>query len=1014
MKKVLGLVLALVLCLGVCFLVAPNTVKAAEDDIASGTSGTCSWVIDANGVMTISVTSGDSGVLGSPTQSGWPWNNYVAQVTKVVIEPGVKTGANCSKMFSGFVNCTEMELTNLDTSAATNMNSMFNHCDNMVSLNVGHFDTSHVTNMGATFKYCGKATFIDVGTWDVSKVTTMASMFEECDIVPSLDVSRWNTSSVTSLRDMFYYCPGLKTLDVSNWDTSHVTDMSGTFYRLETIPVLDVSRWDTSSVTTIYRMFDRDAKLTNLDISNWNTANITNMCNAFSGLQGLTSLDISRWNVEKVTDFSGTFQNCKNITSFDFSNWRTLRATNMRSMFSGCSALTSLDLSSFDTHSVQTTQTMFNGCSNLAYLDLSSFNMSAATNMNVMFQGCSKLTRVNLGSTWSFKGNNITDGSNQCVLPSPSGTNYSGKWVREDKEYGPYTPTELRDNYTASMAGIWEWEVRAIPYAVFADDGTLYFVKEVAVYTSGITGTVHSISGSDYSGQIFRVNDTSTSNQNRTWDSVKSQVKKVVFVDEVTPRNINNWFASFTACTDFDLAKLNTSLVTNMGYLFHSCSAVKKLDLSTFDTHRVTNWYCMFYGTTLDELNISNFDTSSIVVSSTSDECFRAAKILKIVLGENFTFTRNNQVRGPETSVYLKTWQREDEAYGPFTPAELQANYTSVMAGTWIWMVAPTEYTIKFVGDEATTGSMMDEIAIYNEDFTLPKNKLVKFGYDFDYWTDGTRRVYQDEDTIPANTYAAGDVVTLTAVFTERDTSVTMEDGAFTFTLRDGERATFKDIPAGTSYQVYELTEDGWVLVQQENTAGVIEALQVSVAQFYNKYMPGITTVQFSGTKTLDSRAVEDAERFYFELWEGETLIETVGNSQGGFIQFSPIEYSDEDVGEHVYTIKEVFDEYDSEIEYDKHEETVTVTVELVDGKITNTVEYDTDGIKFENMTRPGSLKLSKYNNGISTDANEDDEFTFEITFKDESGMLVNDSIYWYIEGEAQVPVVEEPEEPEN
>lgn len=75
---------------------------------------------------------------------------------------------------------------------------------------------------------------------------------------------------------------------------------------------------------------------------------------------------------------------------------------------------------------------------------------------------------------------------------------------------------------------------------------------------------------------------------------------------------------------------------------------------------------------------------------------------------------------------------------------------------------------------------------------------------------------------------------------------------------------------------------------------------------------------------------------------------------------------------------------------------------------------YDDDGIVFSNSTRPGRLRTTKdATNGTSQNAN--DKFTIKIEFRNESGMPINDSIYWYIEGESQVPVVEEPEaEPEN
>lgn len=44
-------------------IISITKVYAADDDIGSGTSGTCTWVIDSEGVLTISPTDGISGTL---------------------------------------------------------------------------------------------------------------------------------------------------------------------------------------------------------------------------------------------------------------------------------------------------------------------------------------------------------------------------------------------------------------------------------------------------------------------------------------------------------------------------------------------------------------------------------------------------------------------------------------------------------------------------------------------------------------------------------------------------------------------------------------------------------------------------------------------------------------------------------------------------------------------------------------------------------------------------------------
>ena len=72
----------------------PLTAQAA--DIARGTSGSCSWVIDGSGKLTIRPTNGDSGTLGemdgtAPWTEISPWRAHAAKITSAVIEPGVKT-----------------------------------------------------------------------------------------------------------------------------------------------------------------------------------------------------------------------------------------------------------------------------------------------------------------------------------------------------------------------------------------------------------------------------------------------------------------------------------------------------------------------------------------------------------------------------------------------------------------------------------------------------------------------------------------------------------------------------------------------------------------------------------------------------------------------------------------------------------------------------------------------------------------------------------------------------------
>lgn len=58
--------------------------------------------------------------------------------------------------------------------------------------------------------------------------------------------------------------------------------------------------------------------------------------------------------------------------------------------------------------------------------------------------------------------------------------------------------------------------------------------------------------------------------------------------------NMGNMFSEFAATEIKGLENFNTSLVTDMSYMFNNTN-VPLLDLSTFDTSKVTNMYYMFY-----------------------------------------------------------------------------------------------------------------------------------------------------------------------------------------------------------------------------------------------------------------------------------------------------------------------------------------------------------------------------------------------------------------------------------
>ncbi len=233
-------------------------------------------------------------------------------------------------------------------------------------------------------------------------------------------------------------------------------------------------------------------------------------------------------------------------------------------------------------------------------------------------------------------------------------------------------------------------------------------------------------------------------------------------------------------------------------------------------------------------------------------------------------------------------------------------------------------------------------------------------------------------------------------------TPIDIVNGEFEITLKGGEAANIDGIPAGTAYQIYEETPDGWVLVETVNASGTINALETVYAAFTNKYQPGTTTAQFTGVKLLDNQPAE-AGAFEIELVENGSVIQTKTTLDGGFIQFDPIVY--DSPGVHTYTVREVTGASDT-IDYDTHTELITVTV-TDDGEGNLTAVTSESAMTFSNTTRPGVLKIKKEGEGV-TEANKDDLFTFKVTLYNENGTLVEGGDYYYYREDEDGKVIPE------
>ena len=435
LKGILSLLMAFMLCAGLFIVFGVNAVKAADDDIASGTSGTCSWVIDADGVLTISPpTDGFIGILDSYVSASPSWSAYAESVKKVKVLPGVNTAAGCYSLFANMVNCTEMDLRNLDTSRATTMSYMFSRCSSLQHLDLSNFDTSNVTSLLDMFYMCENLIDLDLSNFVTTNVRYMGDMFRYCSSLRSVDLSSFRVPKVTSLAEVFEYCSSLVSVDLSTLNAGQLTNIRRMFCHCTSLESANVSGLDVSLVTDMSGVFDGCANLKTLDLSDWHTDRVTTMQNMFRGCKSLKSVDVSSFDVSHATRLDGVFEDCLSLEDLDVSNWVTSSVQNLGQIFAHCESLESINIQNFNTH--------------------------RCTDLHGMFAFCNNLKKIVFGPNYYYKGNNIARYHYWGDIPNASSKYpYTGKWILEGEKEGALYASELLSlNDNDSIEGTWVWE----------------------------------------------------------------------------------------------------------------------------------------------------------------------------------------------------------------------------------------------------------------------------------------------------------------------------------------------------------------------------------------------------------------------------------------------------------------------------------------------------------------------------------------------------------------------------
>lgn len=453
---------------------------------------------------------------------------------------------------------------------------------------------------------------ISFGKLDGSRITDMQSMFSDCTSLESADMTGLSLGKVTCINNLFYGCDALQGVGFPATFSTELRECAQVFLSCDNLPKIDMSMVETSKVTSFHRLFWGCNNLRSVDAP-CVTSSAADMAGMFENCWSLPSIDVSGWDLSGVTNASALFKTCSALETIYVddpkTNWLdsiTANKADAADMFSGCGKLVGGAGTKYDSGSAGAARARVDKLSGgIGYFTYRSWNGTFSITGD---------TRV--GSTLSVQLGDVPAGAILRYQWLRGGSPISGatakNYTTTGEDVGRYISCRLtisteqgsRQSNALLISG-----PRA--FAVYsADDGSLSLYKRDTVPSAG--GTFEGKAATAvYTGFEYARYHLPTA---VPWYDARGDVKSVSVVDEgISPVSTAYLFWGMENCSAMDLGKLDTSVATDMTYMFGLCGSLSALDLSGLETSMVEDMSLMFYKCSgIASLDVSGFDTSKV------------------------------------------------------------------------------------------------------------------------------------------------------------------------------------------------------------------------------------------------------------------------------------------------------------------------------------------------------------------------------------------------------------------
>ena len=539
------------------------------------------------------------------------------------------------------------DLYNMRTNNGTNMTGLFARTSG--ELDLRNLDVSNVTSM--EYMFDNSSASVNIDGWDTSNVTDMSYMFNY--FTGSIDISKLDNSSLTNASNMFYNA-NTDNIILTGLSFPKCTKLDYMFYNASGT-ILDLSSWDISNITSMGNMLAGSYK--KIDLTGWKTTNVTNMSGMFYKYNNpLEELIIPDWD---MTSYSGNiFYNSSYMTNLKLID---LSRSNDATITKIASHLPTRTATTFGTVLVpeNTSQEAYDALVAKYWRPIGAALSPVPTSCSIVAEldeiMPGKSTKVYVGACEPWN----TDPSNVelVVIDNSIAT------ITEDNEV-----------ISTGVLGNIVLEARIKDTQEVVGTKTIV-VSETDSYPNLVKFKLASTPSTSIS--LITVNGSNKKLSDLTYDSITD----IYSYNSSVPITKVSFHVGH--CIS-ELIKLNTSNVTDMGYMFKNCGSLISLDVSNFDTSNVTIMRGMFeYCSKLTSLDISNFDISNVTDMYGMFADCTSLHILRLDNCSNNTISKiinsgefpTNAISGVTRTIYCK----EENAAG-LTPPE-----------NWVFSYVPEE-----------------------------------------------------------------------------------------------------------------------------------------------------------------------------------------------------------------------------------------------------------------------------------------------------------------------------------